>query len=63
MFENSTKWYDALYSFKDYQRESEAIVSFLRREHPRAKSILDIACGTAEHDKYLSLKYSVDGHQ
>ncbi len=61
MFENSTKWYDALYSLKDYQQESEAIVSFLRREHPRAESILDIACGTAEHDKYLSFTYSVDG--
>jgi SAM-dependent methyltransferase len=61
MFENSAKWYDALYSFKDYQQESEAIVSLLRREHPKANSILDIACGTAEHDKYLSKKYSVDG--
>ncbi len=61
MFENSAKWYDVLYSFKDYKQESEAIVSVLKREHPRANSILDVACGTAEHDKYLSKMYSVDG--
>ncbi len=61
MFKNSAKWYDALYSFKDYQQESDTIVSLLRREHPRADSILNVACGTAEHDKYLSKMYSVDG--
>ncbi len=61
MFNNSAKWYDALYSFKDYQQESDNIVSLLRREHPRADSILDVACGTAEHDTYLSKMYGVDG--
>ena len=61
MFKDSAKWYDALYSFKDYQQESDAIVSFLTKEYPGADSILDVACGTAEHDKYLSKMYSVDG--
>ena len=61
MFENSAKWYDALYSFKDYKQESEDIISLLKKEHPKANSILDVACGTAEHDKYLSKIYNVDG--
>ena len=61
MFAASAKWYDALYGFKDYARESAEIVSLLKKEHPTAKSVLDVACGTAEHDKYLAGEYSVDG--
>jgi ubiquinone/menaquinone biosynthesis C-methylase UbiE len=61
VFEKSAEWYDALYSFKDYQKESEAITDLLKMEHPQAKTILDVACGTGEHDKYLSLSYEVDG--
>ncbi len=61
MFTKSAKWYDALYSFKDYAQESAKIISLLKQEHPAAHSVLDVACGTAEHDKYLSKEYNVDG--
>ena len=61
MFNRSAEWYDALYSFKDYRLESDAIISILKRLHPGAESILDIACGTAEHDRYISSSYRVDG--
>ena len=61
MFAKSAQWYDALYSFKDYAKESAAIVSLLKQEHPTASSVLDVACGTAEHDRYLSHAYRVDG--
>ncbi len=61
MFEKSADWYDALYSFKDYAEESAAIISRLKQEHPKASSVLDVACGTAEHDRYLAKTYRVDG--
>ena len=61
MFSKSAKWYDLLYQFKDYQKESDNIVALLSKIHPKAKSILDVACGTAEHDRYLSNHYEVDG--
>lgn len=61
MFGGSAQWYDAIYSFKNYQQESEKIVALLKKEHPRATSLLDIACGTAEHHRYLPQSYSVDG--
>jgi len=61
MFSKSARWYDALYSFKDYQEESGKIINLIKKEHPGAKTILDIACGTAEHDRYLAKKYHVDG--
>ncbi|MCK5117627.1 MAG: class I SAM-dependent methyltransferase [Candidatus Aegiribacteria sp.] len=61
MFEESARWYDALYSFKDYARESGEIISMLKQVHCKASTVLDVACGTAEHDKYLAEEYSVDG--
>ncbi|MFC1735475.1 class I SAM-dependent DNA methyltransferase [Candidatus Hydrogenedentota bacterium] len=61
MFSSSAQWYDALYSFKDYRQEAEDIIALLRQEHPEAESVLDIACGTAEHDRYLLEHYAVDG--
>ena len=61
MFSESASWYDLLYSFKDYQQESDGIIKLLKRTHPTAKTVLDIACGTAEHDRYLAHVYEVDG--
>jgi SAM-dependent methyltransferase len=61
MFSKSAQWYDAIYGFKDYQQESTAIINLLKNEHPQAKTLLDVACGTAEHDKYFSRVYQVDG--
>jgi ubiquinone/menaquinone biosynthesis C-methylase UbiE len=61
MFSETAHLYDALYSFKDYRQESEDIVNLLKKEHPEAMSLLDVACGTAEHDRYLSRIYNVNG--
>ena len=61
MFSRSAQWYDLLYQFKDYQKEADKILALLGKIHPKAKSILDVACGTAEHDRYLSNHYEVDG--
>lgn len=61
MFTKSAHLYDLLYSFKDYAAESEMIMDLVQREAPRAQTILDVACGTAEHDRYLSCRYQVDG--
>jgi ubiquinone/menaquinone biosynthesis C-methylase UbiE len=61
MFSKTAAWYDALYSFKNYQQESDDIIELLKREHPHARTVLDAACGTAEHDRYLSTSYQVDG--
>jgi SAM-dependent methyltransferase len=61
MFSISAELYDALYSFKDYAAESSKIRRLVERECPRAKTILDVACGTAEHAKYLSADFEIDG--
>ena len=61
MFSKSAQWYDLLYSFKDYQKEAKDIINLVDKIHPDAKTILDVACGTAEHDRFLLRDFKVDG--
>jgi len=70
MFSKSARWYDALYAFKDYPQEAERLMRTLANEQiplrvpeagPAARTLLDVACGTAEHDRFLAGCYQVDG--
>ena len=61
MFSKTARYYDRLYSFKDYAAEAAQIRELILREHRGAHSILDVACGTAEHAKLLSADFAVDG--
>lgn len=61
MFSESAKYYDALYSFKDYAQEAAQIETLIRLHHPTAKTILDIGCGTAEHMRFLPTTFDLEG--
>jgi ubiquinone/menaquinone biosynthesis C-methylase UbiE len=61
MFSKTADWYDLVYSFKDYAKESRAVIDLLRSLHPTARTVLDVACGTGEHDRHLGNQYDVDG--
>jgi SAM-dependent methyltransferase len=61
MFSATADLYDAIYSFKDYADEARKVRQVIAANCPEAKSILDIACGTGEHAKYLSAEFRVDG--
>lgn len=61
MFTKTAEYYDLIYGFKNYAAEVEKIVAVIRREHPRARTVLDVACGTGEHGKLLSAHFDVDG--
>lgn len=63
MFSESAEFYDAIYSFKDYAAEASRIAELVRSLHPRARTILDVACGTGEHACRLSRDhgFTVDG--
>jgi SAM-dependent methyltransferase len=60
-FLESAELYDAIYHFKNYQRESEYLHNLISRIVPHARTLLDVACGTGEHAKFLKQYYSVDG--
>lgn len=61
MFNRTAQYYDLIYSFKNYVAETEKIAALIQKELPTAKTILDVACGTAEHAKLLSKQFAVDG--
>ena len=54
--------YDEIYSWKDYRAESGRIRRLIRENGPpRAKRLLDVACGTGSHLAYLSRWYDSTG--
>lgn len=64
MFNESAELYDLIYgSFKNYATETADLVALIRAQHPNAKTILDVACGTGEHARLLTEQfgYEVDG--
>lgn len=63
MFSESAEFYDAIYSFKDYEAETARIAGLLRHLRPSARRLLDVACGTGEHAHRLASQhgFEVDG--
>lgn len=61
MFTKSARFYDALYHFKDYANASGRLQRLIQQCNPRAKSLLDVACGTGRHIEHLQEYYQVEG--
>ena len=61
MFSESADLYDLIYSsFKDYSTEARQVAEIIRREHPSARTLLDVACGTGEHARLLMEQFGFD---
>lgn len=61
MFTRSARYYDALYDFKDYAAAAREIHAVIQRYNPRARTLLDVACGTGRHLEHLGAWYGVEG--
>jgi 2-polyprenyl-3-methyl-5-hydroxy-6-metoxy-1,4-benzoquinol methylase len=61
MFGLSSKYYDVIYSFKDYKREAELIRNYIAKHVLNCRTILDVACGTGQYAFYLKNQYLIDG--
>jgi SAM-dependent methyltransferase len=61
VFSNSEEFYDAVYSWKDYDAESERLHALIEERNPGASTLLDVACGTGTHLARLAQWYEVEG--
>jgi SAM-dependent methyltransferase len=61
MYGPAGKYYDRLYSGKDYHQESLAIIETIKSYCPAAHSLLDVGCGTGGHLQHLSNQYDAEG--
>lgn len=61
MFTKSARFYDAIYSFKDYETEAREITDMIRARNAKTKSLLDVACGTGHHLEFLQKTFEVQG--
>ena len=59
MYRESARYYDAIYSFKDYAVEADAVSSRIRALKPDAATLLDVACGTGAHLVPFARKFPV----
>jgi len=62
VFRNSAKYYDAIYSWKDYAGESTRLLEIIQaKKKSGGKDLLDVACGTGSHFPYLREHYKIEG--
>jgi SAM-dependent methyltransferase len=62
LFSRSARIYDAIYaSIRDYPREAAELDRLIQGRRPGARTLLDVACGTAAHLEHLAGKYEVEG--
>lgn len=62
LYQKSALYYDAIYSFKNYEKESDKIHQLIQ-QHKRSpgRTLLDAACGTGGHLAFLRQHYDVEG--
>jgi SAM-dependent methyltransferase len=62
MFNKSARFYDAIYSWKDYEGEAQKLRATVDTHARRpAETLLDVACGTGKHLSYLQAYFRVEG--
>jgi len=62
LYQKSAAHYDAIYSFKNYQKEADKVHQLIQ-QHKRSsgRTLLDVACGTGGHLAFLRQHYEVEG--
>ena len=62
MYGRSAAYYDSIYTWKNYEKEAKKLQRFIERyKRATGSALLDVACGTGNHIKYLKKRYAVEG--
>jgi ubiquinone/menaquinone biosynthesis C-methylase UbiE len=62
LYDRSVEFYDAIYSFKNYEKETAKLHELIQQyKRSPGNELLDVACGTGGHIAYLKRNYSVEG--
>lgn len=62
MFTKTAEFYDAIYTFKDYETEAQKLHALIEQhKQSQGNSLLDVACGTGKHLALLREHYDVEG--
>jgi SAM-dependent methyltransferase len=62
MYRQGAMYYDVVYaSRKNYRAEADAVRGLLAAQRPSARRVLDVGCGSGEHDRFLAEWFEVDG--
>jgi ubiquinone/menaquinone biosynthesis C-methylase UbiE len=62
LYRELAKYYDLIYSFKDYRKEVARIRALISKyKKSEGRDLLDVACGTGHHLEYLKDEFSCMG--
>jgi len=62
VYKSFAKYYDRMYSWKDYKAESGRLRAYIKKyKTSRGKEMLDVACGTGNHTQYLKKYFNITG--
>jgi SAM-dependent methyltransferase len=61
MYEKTARYYDAIYSFKDYEKEATSLLEHIHKVNPNARRLLDVACGTGKHLSLFKEHFECEG--
>lgn len=54
-----TEYYDRRFPFKEYAGRAKLVLSLLKKFNPKAKKMLELACGSGNYTVYFAKKYDV----
>ncbi|MBO0888312.1 class I SAM-dependent methyltransferase [Candidatus Bathyarchaeota archaeon] len=62
MYGKAAVYYDAVYSWKDYEKETKKLHKFIQlHKISHGNTLLDVACGPGNHLVFLKKLYAVEG--
>lgn len=60
LYKDLARYYDLIYSWKDYKKESLKLKKLIKQyKQVKGNKLLEVACGTGQHIKYIRKDFSI----